>query len=157
MEVENNNINNESLDSQISRLANFIMENIEGEPSQSEGAVDCAIRIMVEMKVRAEKAEEMLDEAIKHIMCQAEGTHLNEYCPFEHDCCYQEPQADCDVLIKSELARRTERTREDIKKGVKEFLKHLDKNSKEVEKWSDSKKRALGVQSRKHTRRAEGE
>lgn len=56
-----------------------------------------------------------------------------------------------------ELARRAERTREDIKKGVKEFLKHLDKNSKEVEKWSDSKKRALGVQSRKHTRRAEGD
>lgn len=31
---------------QIERLAKYIMENVPGEPSQSEGAVDCAIRIM---------------------------------------------------------------------------------------------------------------
>ena len=31
---------------QISQLANFIMAEIPGEPSQDEGAVDCAIRIM---------------------------------------------------------------------------------------------------------------
>ncbi len=36
----------ESLDSQIDRLAKFIVEHIPGEPSQSEGAVDTAIRIM---------------------------------------------------------------------------------------------------------------
>lgn len=34
------------LDEQIDKLANFIMLEIEGEPSQSEGAVDTAIRIM---------------------------------------------------------------------------------------------------------------
>ena len=28
------------------RLANFIMAEVPGEPSESEGAVDCAIRII---------------------------------------------------------------------------------------------------------------
>ena len=31
---------------QIDRLAMFILEEVEGEPSQSEGAVDTAIRII---------------------------------------------------------------------------------------------------------------
>ena len=31
---------------QIRRLGAFIMENVEDEPSEDEGAVDCAIRIM---------------------------------------------------------------------------------------------------------------
>ena len=31
---------------QIDRLANFIMAEVPGEPSESEGAVDCAIRII---------------------------------------------------------------------------------------------------------------
>ncbi|KKN17533.1 hypothetical protein LCGC14_0964910 [marine sediment metagenome] len=33
---------------QIERLASFIMEEVPGEPSASEGAVDCAIRILRE-------------------------------------------------------------------------------------------------------------
>jgi hypothetical protein len=36
----------ESLKSQIKRLADFIIAEIPGEPSQSQGAVDTAIRIM---------------------------------------------------------------------------------------------------------------
>ena len=35
---------------QIDKLAKFIMENIEGEPSQNEGAIDCAIRLLGETK-----------------------------------------------------------------------------------------------------------
>lgn len=37
-----------ALDEQISRLANYIMEHVTGEPSQSEGAVDTAIRLLRE-------------------------------------------------------------------------------------------------------------
>lgn len=37
-----------TLQQQIDRLARFIMAKIPGEPSRSEGAVDCAIRIMTE-------------------------------------------------------------------------------------------------------------
>ena len=36
----------EDLDAQVKKLANFIMDNLPGEPSQSEGAIDCAIRIL---------------------------------------------------------------------------------------------------------------
>ena len=35
---------------QIDKLANFIMAEIEGEPSRSEGAGDCAIRIIESMR-----------------------------------------------------------------------------------------------------------
>ena len=34
----------------IDKLATFIMDNVEGEPSQDEGAIDCAIRIMKKSK-----------------------------------------------------------------------------------------------------------
>ena len=35
-----------SPEDQIQRLAQFIMDEIDGEPSQSEGAVECAIRLL---------------------------------------------------------------------------------------------------------------
>lgn len=38
----------DSLDEQINRLANYIMEHVPGEPSRSEGAVDTAIRLLRE-------------------------------------------------------------------------------------------------------------
>ncbi len=37
---------NESLESQVNRLAKFIMEKFPGEPSQDQGAVDTAIRLL---------------------------------------------------------------------------------------------------------------
>ena len=45
------------MNKQIELLANFIMENVEGEPSQSEGAVDCAIRIIANLQVKVAKLE----------------------------------------------------------------------------------------------------
>lgn len=47
------------LERQIERLAQFIMHKIPGEPSQSEGAVDTAIRIMGDQarEVEALRAE----------------------------------------------------------------------------------------------------
>ncbi len=35
---------------QIDKLASFIMSEIDGEPSKSEGAIDCAIRLLKEGK-----------------------------------------------------------------------------------------------------------
>lgn len=49
----------ETLSSQIDRLAKFIMEEIDGEPSESEGAVDCAIRVMRKLKDRRDYLSEM--------------------------------------------------------------------------------------------------
>ena len=42
----------ESLPSQVNRLATFISEEIPGEPSKSEGAIDCAIRLLRKAYVR---------------------------------------------------------------------------------------------------------
>jgi hypothetical protein len=36
----------DQLDAQIERLAHFIMQHVPGEPSQSQGAVDTAIRLL---------------------------------------------------------------------------------------------------------------
>ena len=55
----------ESLDDQIERLANWIIENIPGEPSMSEGAVDCAIRIMGLQK-------QAINESVKLTVAQVE-------------------------------------------------------------------------------------
>ena len=39
-----------TMNKQIDLLANFIMANVEGEPSRSEGAVECAIRIILNLQ-----------------------------------------------------------------------------------------------------------
>lgn len=36
----------ETLEDQVRRLADFIVENFPGEPSRSEGAIDTAIRLL---------------------------------------------------------------------------------------------------------------
>ena len=46
-----------SAQEQIEKLANFIMAEIDGEPSESEGAGDTAIRIIRNLKTRAENCE----------------------------------------------------------------------------------------------------
>lgn len=53
---------NEELSNQINNLANFIMTYIPGEPSQSEGAVVCAVRIMRKLKARVEELRKEVDE-----------------------------------------------------------------------------------------------
>ena len=44
----------EALHKQIDRLAQFILTEVPGEPSQSEGAVNCAIRIMQHQRTQIE-------------------------------------------------------------------------------------------------------
>lgn len=41
-----NQLDDPEVNSQIDKLANFIMSEVEGEPSQNQGAVDTAIRII---------------------------------------------------------------------------------------------------------------
>ena len=59
---------------QIDLLANFIMAEVEGEPSQSEGACECAIRIIKQLKADKEilkckliEAEHSLQHALSAI------------------------------------------------------------------------------------------
>jgi hypothetical protein len=60
----------EDLASQVDRLAKFIMSEIPGEPSQSQGAVDTAIRLLTEeqqaVRELVEAAQEMLDVLARH-------------------------------------------------------------------------------------------
>jgi hypothetical protein len=55
------------LSGQIDKLANFIMNEVPGEPRESEGAVDCAIRIIREccLNERAKKSAKLPDVTIK--------------------------------------------------------------------------------------------
>jgi len=47
-------------EAQIVKLATFIMANVPGEPSESQGAVDTAIRVMTTLQARVRELEEAL-------------------------------------------------------------------------------------------------
>ena len=47
-------------DGQINELANYIMNEVEGEPSKSEGAVDCAIRLLKKHYSKQDETPEIL-------------------------------------------------------------------------------------------------
>ena len=56
-----------SAEQQIAVVANYIMAQIPGEPSRSEGAGDCAIRLLKEYRdalraIRAQLSEPHLDD-----------------------------------------------------------------------------------------------
>ena len=85
----------ESLKSQVSRLARFIMEEIPGEPSRSEGAVDTAIRIMQGLRPAAGSRERI-------------AGLLSTFPPYDKQhpsACL--PQADALLAVLPELLRDT--------------------------------------------------
>lgn len=59
---------NEPLESQVNRLAEFIMHNIPGEPSQSQGAVDTAIRLLASLTRPAPAEVERVARVIANAM-----------------------------------------------------------------------------------------
>ena len=69
-----NNMQDISLEQQINNLAPYIMENIDGEPSQSERAIETAIRLLKTQKEElqhfAEWAQGLIDsENIDDFSC----------------------------------------------------------------------------------------
>ena len=52
---------------QIDKLADFIMAEIDGEPSRSEGAGDCAIRIIKQLEAENTQLKRVFDNAAKRI------------------------------------------------------------------------------------------
>lgn len=52
---------------QIEQLANYIMHEVEGEPSQSEGAVECAIRLLKTFEYNWKVMEAAFEQAMTHI------------------------------------------------------------------------------------------
>src|SRR5699024_4726839 len=57
-----NQLDEPEVNSQIDKLANFIMSEVEGEPSQNQGAVDTAIRIIKSYQNQETLSQEWLDE-----------------------------------------------------------------------------------------------
>jgi hypothetical protein len=55
----------ETCEEQIGRLATFIMNEIPGEPSRSEGAVDCAIRLL--------RKGDLLNDLVDHLAIILDG------------------------------------------------------------------------------------
>jgi len=60
-------------EAQIDKLANFIMAEVEGEPSESEGAVDTAIRVIRALTEERDRLEEDYKD-----MLAAEQMHLKK-------------------------------------------------------------------------------
>ena len=54
-------------EAQIVKLATFIMANVPGEPSESQGAVDTAIRVMTTLQARVRELEEALAPVLDKI------------------------------------------------------------------------------------------
>ena len=52
---------------EIDRLSEFIMGEVPGEPSQSEGAIDTIIRVYWEMKERIEAGERLMEKIARSI------------------------------------------------------------------------------------------
>ncbi len=52
---------------EIERLSKFILENVPGEPSESEGAVDCAIRIMKKLLSERRRLSDAAMERVNHV------------------------------------------------------------------------------------------
>ena len=60
-----NDMKTETLKSQVKRLAEFIMQECKGYPNQSEGAIDCAMRIIKDLKktsLNPERVREVFDK-----------------------------------------------------------------------------------------------
>ena len=55
----------EALESQVNRLAKFILNECDGYPNQSEGAIDCAIRIIKDLKAQKASQSQPSDEDIE--------------------------------------------------------------------------------------------
>ena len=115
------------VNSQIDKLANFIMSEVEGEPSQNQGAVDTAMRIIKSHQNQETLSQEWLDEN------KSSWTKLKidgYYIPVEKLQNLLVPKQE-KVEIKQSIAESMERYKE---QGytLKNFLVHA--NSEEHEK-----------------------
>ena len=77
----------ESLKKQTERLANFIMGNIPGEPSQDQGAIDTAIRLL---KNKTDQRTQLLEQVRDMLILEGylKGSKLIEKRkPTHGNCC----------------------------------------------------------------------
>ena len=97
----------EPIQAQVDRLASFILAEVDGEPSQSEGAIDTAIRVIRERTPVSTRPSEALNLFMGWLTTRAEdagpfsGTGENnsqaadligEYCRIQG---WEEPRENC--------------------------------------------------------------
>ena len=99
---------------QVNALAEYIMQNVPGEPSQSQGAVDTAIRIMTDLQRKSDVAltdlhdttaqlvmDEEIEDALRkrgdelHLVYETDVTTLQSH--------IQSLQAKLDIAVEAEL------------------------------------------------------
>lgn len=102
---------------QIDKLANFIMAEIEGEPSQSQGVVDTTIRLIKQLRTALAAAKK-------------ENSRLTS-------------RLDNFVHTNSEFAKRITKAEADLKL-CKNALKKIKRESKKGNSWHGATN-ALGV------------
>ena len=92
---------------QIARLAKYIVDEVPGEPSQSEGAVDTAIRIMKEQFASIWQLQGRQPHSLNHLAAEIHSTAT------EHGW-WSEPRSFGDIcaLIHSEVSEALEVFRE---------------------------------------------
>lgn len=69
----------DELDRQITELANYIINYVPGEPSQSEGVIDCTIRIITELQAKLDNVIDELKLVKEQISKGADPTPLETY------------------------------------------------------------------------------
>lgn len=69
---------NAAKDAQINELAEFIMHEVDGEPSENQGAVDTAIRVIRALQAKVDEAREALEEASDFISAFGDEWKLSE-------------------------------------------------------------------------------
>lgn len=62
-----NQLDDPEVNSQIDKLANFIMSEVEGEPIRNQGAVDTAIRIIKSYQNQETLSQEWIDKNVVHV------------------------------------------------------------------------------------------
>ncbi len=113
--------------SEINKLANYIMAEIDGEPSQSEGAGTCAIRIIKQLRTKLAEANERIKTACKqiadnHVEYQADLTAKNK--ELESLNIMVSNQSEMDKLMLAKDKRREELEGALEKAGS--MLRHID-------------------------------
>lgn len=86
---------------QLEILANFIMVNVPGEPSKSEGAGECAVRIIRELQQSNERLRSTLNGGVLDCLICKKYFPVSQM--FSVDACCEEHQA---ILNNTDLRER---------------------------------------------------
>lgn len=144
-ELSNLNEEFQSKAGQIDKLSEFILTNIQGEPSRNEGAVDTAIRLLKERQTpdQAEECPDYIEPQAPEVVCENGVCHL--VLPEEEEM----PEPAAEVTESSEnLTKSQEKVQEseekpqkseprDFSRYIQMFKDHVDGKEIQLEMIDD--------------------